>query len=267
MFKAARQQKIKEIILDQNQIDVQTLSTLLNVSAVTVRSDLEDLEQEGFIVRSHGGAILNDAQNRLDVAPSAAIPDAEDPQSRENEHIAQIAAHLVQENEWIFLGAGAVCTAIARALLSRQALNIITNNLNVAAIFSKNTSCNLLVTGGNLNHSGMFLSGDIFERALDGICLSKAFISVSGIDMSGGFTVPDIDQANIYNKIRSISKEIIFVADYTKFDEVSFMRVAPLDGADAVISNEKTPEKYKEYFFNNGIKIFTSYKINPSSIG
>lgn len=267
MFKAARQQKIKEIILKQNQIDVQTLSTLLNVSVVTIRSDLEDLEQEGFIVRSHGGAILNDAQNRMDASPAPIASDIDDPHSRENEHIAQIAAHLVQENEWIFLGAGAACTAIARTLLSRQGLNIITNNLNVAAVFSKNASCNLLVTGGNLNHSGMFLSGDIFERALNGVYLSKAFISVSGIDMNGGFTVSDIEQANIYNKIRSISREIVFVADYTKFDEISFMRVAPLKEADTVISNEKTPEKYKEYFFNNGIKIFTSYKINPSSIG
>ncbi|MBC5647798.1 DeoR/GlpR family DNA-binding transcription regulator [Christensenella tenuis] len=267
MFKAARQQKIKEIILDQTQIDVQTLSTLLNVSAVTIRSDLEDLEQEGFIVRSHGGAILNAAQNQTDTAPPSMVPDIDDPHGRENEHIAQIAAHLVQENEWIFLGSGAACTATARELLSRQGLNIITNNLNVAAVFSKNKSCNLLVTGGNLNHSGMFLSGDIFERALNGIYLSKAFISVSGIDMNGGFTVSDIDQANIYSKIRSVSKEIIFIADYTKFDEVSFMRIASLNEADAVISNEKTPEEYKEYFFNNGIKIFTSYKINPSSIG
>ena len=84
MFKAARLKKIKEIILDQKQIDVQTLSNLLNVSVVTIRSDLEDLEHEGFIIRSHGGAILNDAQIEADTSADALAPDFDDPRNAEN---------------------------------------------------------------------------------------------------------------------------------------------------------------------------------------
>ncbi len=264
MFKAARQAKIKEILLDQNQIDVQTLSSLLNVSVVTIRSDLEELEREGFVLRTHGGAVLNDSRTKPAEAPFALGPRE---YSKEKDHIAQIAAHLIENQEWVFLGAGEICQYIAKELLGRETLNIVTNNIVVANILAQNRGSNVIVTGGNLNHTGMFLSGEIFNRSLSSLFISKAFFEVAGVDFKGGYTVSSIAEAQVFESIRPIAKEVIIVADYQRFGEISFMKLGNLEAADTVISNEKMPEEYKTYYFNNKIKIFTSYKINPSSIG
>lgn len=116
MFKAARVKKIKEIMIDRGQIDVSTLASLLDVTDVTVRADLELLENQGFIIRTHGGAVLNEEyinQKRInDLCNGSSIE-----YNKDKDHIGQIAANLVEENEWIFLSGGETCYYIAKALL------------------------------------------------------------------------------------------------------------------------------------------------------
>ena len=91
-------------------------------------------------------------------------------------------------------------------------------------------------------------------------------MGVAGIDFNGGYTIYHASELNVYNKIKSMCKEFIIAADYTKFNNVSFMRIGPLDIADAVITNENIPDDYKTYFFEHGVKIFTSYNIKNSSV-
>jgi len=263
MFKPARLSRIKEIILDRNQIDVQTLSDLLSVSTVTIRSDLEDLESQGFLVRTHGGAVLNigkDEECKSD-APQQFKYD-----NKENIQIAKIASQLINDHESIFLGFGETCNYIAQELLSRNNLNIITCNLVAANILAGNSDLNVILTGGNLDNSSMSLSGDIFENSLRNIFVSKAFFNVAGIDMEGGFTVSSTGGLNIYRAVKKICKQMVFVADYKKFDNLSFIHIGDLTVADIVITNKNIPEKYMEHFFNNGVKVFTSHEIKPSFV-
>ena len=265
MFKAARLTKIKEVILDRGQVDVNTLSSLLNVSDVTVRSDLEQLEKEKFIHRTHGGAVLNEdfvkQQNFQENLLSIRLE-----YDKKKESIGQIASELVCDDEWIFIGQGTTCYYIARELVKRDKLNVLTNNLYAAAVLAQNQNANIIVTGGNMVHSHLYLSGDMFLRSLDNIFVSKAFMGVAAVDFKGGYTVNYSSELNVYNKISSVSKELIIVADSTKFDETSFLSLGPLTMPDIVITNDDIPDAYKEYFFNNGVKIFTSYQIKESSV-
>ncbi len=265
MFKAARLAKIKEVILDRGQVDVSTLSALLNVSDVTIRSDLELLEKEKFIYRTYGGAVLNeDYSKQKSVQDNVTGSGLE--YDRNKEYIGQIAAELIRDNEWIFIGQGTTCYYVARALLGKENVNVVTNNLYVAGVLSQNRNSNVVVTGGNLMHSQMSLTGDMFLKSLKNIFIAKAFIGVGGIDFESGYTVSNMQEYNMYNWIKKISKEIIIVADYTKFDQTSLMSVGPLTFADTVITNENISEEYKSYFFKNGVKIFTSYRIKTSLI-
>ena len=106
MFKAARIQKIKEIIANRTQIDVQTLSDILEVSNVTIRNDLEQLEKEGFIYRTHGGAILRENTGTTSVSGVGYGAALSFDFSVDILHIANLAAEYIEENEWIFLGGG-----------------------------------------------------------------------------------------------------------------------------------------------------------------
>lgn len=265
MFKAARLAKIKEIILDRGQVDVNTLVSLFGVSVVTIRSDLEQLENENFIFRTHGGAVLNeDYVNQARARSDAFGRNIE--YDRNKEYIGQIAAEMVQPNEWIYLGHGDTCHYVAKALVKKNGLCVVTNNLYAAATLAQNKDANVIVTGGNLVPSLMSLTGDMFLRSLDNIYISKAFIGVGGVDFNVGYTVYHASEINVYDKIREISQEFIIVADYKKFNHISFMRVGPLDIANAVITNERVPDEYKSYYFEHGIKIFTSYRIKTSTV-
>lgn len=251
--------------MDRNQIDVQTLSTMLDVSSVTIRNDLEALEKQGFIIRTHGGAVLNDAYTKERIPTDL-------PQGRELEYdkykdeIAQIASHLIADNEWIFLGPGTTCGFLAKCLVPRSRLNIITNNLYVVSAFAQSGTGNVIVTGGKFHADTMFLDGGIFSQSLQNLHISKAFFSVSGVDIKNGFSVSGLAEVSIYTQMRKIADQVILLADYSKFNVVSFAKIGDLTCFDTLISNENIPAEYKVFFFEHGIKLFTSYEIKRSSV-
>jgi Transcriptional regulators of sugar metabolism len=263
MFKAARIERIKEIITEKKQVDVSTLSSLLSVTEVTIRNDLDKLEQEGFITKTHGGAMLNVKNSKAsDNKATDNINNVE--VNKDKEYIGQIAACMVKERESIFLGSGVTCYYVAKALSKKKNINIVTNNLHVANILASNSMINVVLSGGNLINNTMALGGDIVSKSLEGIFVDKAFISVTGIHMSNGFTVPNLEELNVFKTIMNMTNELIVVADYTKFDRTSFVKLGPLNIAKKVITNENIPSEYKAYFFEDGIQIYTSYDINPS---
>jgi DeoR/GlpR family transcriptional regulator of sugar metabolism len=258
MFKAARQAKIKEILLDRKQVNVQTLSSILNVSTVTIRSDLEELERMGFIIRMHGGAFLNDSVVQQEEASGFIVGTTVD-YDKAKESVGVIASHFVNNSEWIFLGSGTTCYYIARALVNRSNLNVLTNNLLVAYELCKNPGANVIMTGGTLSHDTYNLGGEIFGEYLQSININKAFISIAGIDLNNAYTVSTAGEFNVFQVIRRISKELFIVADSAKFDRTAFIKVGELTAANAIITNQGVSDAYKEYFFNHDIRIFTSY--------
>lgn len=265
MFKAARLAKIKEILIDRNQIDVQTLSTLLDVSSVTIRNDLEILEKQGYLRRTHGGAILNSTDNTLrELSRSPLHLNIEFDKYRDE--IAQIAAQIICDDEWIYVGPGLTCAYIVKHLNPHNHYNIITNNLIAASSISSSTNSNIILTGGILDIKNGYLSGDMLDSALKNIHVSKTFFSVSGIDLSNGYSVSTYGEKSLFEKLSQISDQLIILADHQKFNKVSFMRIGDLKIAKTLISNESIPNDYKAFFFENGIQLFTTYDIKRSSV-
>ncbi|MEI6101475.1 MAG: DeoR/GlpR family DNA-binding transcription regulator, partial [Eubacteriales bacterium] len=255
-------QRIKEIIYDRKQVDVLTLSEILDVSDVTIRSDLEQLEQSGFIIRMHGGAVLNESSTRQ-TAVNEALSCQTIEYNKNKEEIGKIAASLIAEREWVFLGPGTTCYYIAKELLHRKSINILTNNFYVVNVLFANPSINVIVAGGQMNHETGSTYGDIFTRSIESIFFSKAFFSVGGADMSAGYTVSSAGEMELLRAVSQKTQELIFTIDHTKYDAISFMQIGNLDTAKTVISNDKMPNAYKKYYFENGIRVFTSYDLVP----
>lgn len=265
MFKAARLAKIKEILIDRNQIDVQTLSTLLNVSSVTIRNDLEILEQQGYLRRTHGGAILNstdNAQRELSRSPLQLNIEFD----KYRDEIAQIAAQIIGDDEWIYIGPGLTCAYIVKHLNPHNHYNIITNNLIAASSIGSSASSNVILTGGILDVKNGYLTGDMLDSALKNIHVSKAFFSVGGVDLANGYSVSTYGEKSLFEKLCQISSQLIILADHQKFNRMSFLRIGDLKMAKTLISNENIPDDYKAYFFENGIQLFTTYDIKKSSV-
>ena len=261
MFKTERIKRIKELIFERKQINVTTLSTLLNVSEVTIRSDLEALEEEGFIVRTHGGAVLNEEYTNQH-AINDALTGRNISYNKDKEYIGKIASNLIIENEWVFLGSGVTCYYIAKELLNRKNVNVLSNNLYVINILSSNPYINVISTGGIISHSLSCMSGDLFKKSIENMYFSKAFFSVDGVDFDGGYTISNSVEMETYRAIAEKSKEVVFAIDHTKFSKLAFLRIGDLDMTKTVISNEKIPAQYKAYYFDHGIRIFTSYELD-----
>ncbi|HBE78459.1 MAG TPA: DeoR/GlpR transcriptional regulator [Firmicutes bacterium] len=258
MFAIERLNQIKQILYEQKHIDVTTLSELLSVSEVTIRRDLDKLEKEGFLTKSYGGAVLN----QENMADDIDIEDIEDKYLKDKKFIASIACQIINNDEAVFLGAGSTCMQIAKNLKNMKRLTVVTNDIAIVSELMTHTGIKVIISGGEVFSPATTVGGQMAEQFIKSLFINKAFISIQGVDMERGFTTYDMNEALLYKAVISISKETIIVADHSKFNKVTFSQIAQLNEVDKVISDKDVDDKYKKYFFENNIKIYTTYQIS-----
>lgn len=254
MFAIERLNKIKEILLREKRVDVFELSELFSVSEVTIRRDLDKLEQEGYIIKTYGGAILNRKQFNDD-----SVVDFSGEVSEEKQLIGRIASEMIEDGSPIFLGPGTTCLEIARNIKKKR-LTVVTNDLLIGYELRNCPGIKVIVTGGDLIPSTTALSGGFALRTLDGFFISKAFIGVKGINFNSGYTVDIYEEVIVTEEVRKKSNELIIVADYTKFNCTAFARLGDLLIAKKVITNKQIPTEYKKFYFENNIKLYTTFE-------
>lgn len=256
MFPGQRIDAIKKMLKEQKSIDIVTLCDTLQVSDVTVRKYLDKLEKEGFLTKMHGGAML--ADNMEDEADNDSTIEEQD----EKEQIADLAVTIIEDNDSIFLGPGTTCYLLSKRLKNIKNLTVVTNNVNALEELAPYVK-NLYFIGGEIVYDNgiMYSHGPKALAHLEGMFVKKAFITVTGIDFKAGLTMNQTLLLEIIKKINSISKKVIILADYSKFDRIGLHQIAAIDEYDCYVSNEKLDNKYKEYFFDKNIKILTSYDI------
>lgn len=257
MFPAERINKIKEILTKTKQIDIASLSDALNVTEVTVRRDLEKLENENFLVRTHGGAVLNEESDKKELA---LLEEESEEVTEDHNIIGQIASLFVNDNDVVFLSQGAVNRYIARNLKGKKNLTVVTNDLVVTlniALFAP--EINVICPGGELSAGDFQLCGRATEEAIKQLHYNIAFIDIDGISMDRGFTVSSIDKSYIAQDVLKIADRGFAVCDYRKFNTDSFVPLGKINMFRSVISNEKMPEEYKEYFFSNQKQVFCTF--------
>lgn len=263
MFAPERIRIIKSILLDKKHINVSDLSSTLHVSEVTIRRDLEKLEKEKFLTRTHGGAILtSDGSNEAEDAPGT----AEDPFIEDRSEISDIAFHMIEDGDVILLSSGSTNLCIARKILSKQNITVMTNDLNIAFELSSNPSINVILPGGDLNSKDMTVSGKLTEENIKRFYVGKAFIEVDGASMQRGFTVQSIEKASVLLEMAKITKECIIVCHHKAFDNIAFYQIGPLSMAGKLITTPRIPNEYKNYLFNNNIQLFTAFNAYEGGI-
>jgi DeoR/GlpR family transcriptional regulator of sugar metabolism len=255
MFAPERIRIIKGLLSDKKSINVSELSTILNVSEVTIRRDLEKLEGEGFLTRTHGGAILN--ENASTEEEEVYID--EDPYHQQRLEISEIAGHMIEDNDVVILGPGATNLYIARKILTKKNVTVLTNDLNIASELSSSPGIKVIIPGGDLDVASMTLIGKLTEENLRNFFVSKAFIEVEGVSMQRGYTVQSIDRASVLREMLNICREKIIVCPFKSFDNIAFSQVGSLAIANKVITNPTIPDLYKKYFFENNIQLFTAF--------
>lgn len=247
---------IKYYIRQNKKVHVSTLSKMLSVSETTIRSDLAQLELEGFVKRYHGGAILKE-DNLSNIISTI---DEADPVMMEKSYIADVAAEIIEDRDVIFLGHGYSCWQIAKRIKKKQNLSVVTNNIYVLYELSCADNIDLVITGGNVQkrEGSVFLTGIYSLNVLEKILINKAFISPLGVSMSNGYTIDDEDQLELYNKVKNVADELIILADYSKFNKTYMISFLPINSGVKIITNENIPFGYKEFFNKNSIQFYNT---------
>ncbi|MBU3112731.1 DeoR/GlpR family DNA-binding transcription regulator [Clostridium lacusfryxellense] len=256
MFAAERLAKVREVLLEYKHVDISTLSSILSVSEATIRRDLEKLEDEGFLTKTHGGAVINE-----DVDQEVVLSFIDDPYIEEKKQIGIIASQMIINGDVIFLGSGTTCQLIAKHIKDRKQLTVVTNNMNIIIELYGCNNINLIVLGGNIQSVGNSIStsGQFSKKMLEGIFVNKAFFSVDGISIEHGYTISSVELSEIYNIILQNAGESIIVVDYSKFDKRAFVQLGNIDLVKKVVTNAQVSLEYKKLFFETNIQLFTAF--------
>jgi len=260
MFAIERLKIIKNYLVKENKVEVATLSKVLSVSEVTIRRDLEKLEKEGFLSRIHGGAVLN--QEILHTP----IITMNDQNLEECEEIANIAIHMIKDNDVIMLTNGPINIQIAKKLSSKNNITVLTNDILIALELSSYVSIKVVLLGGDVDYSSKAVFGTLTSLNIEKFFVNKTFIEVDGIDMNTQITVSSIEKASLIQEaiLKSNHKIVVCLGD--AFDRTAFYKVGNVDLADKIITNVSMSDDYKRYIFNQNIPLFTSMSTFEGSV-
>lgn len=228
MLQAERHQKIIELISKKGSVQVEELATLLNVSLMTIRRDLEKLKQEGRIDRCHGGAIIKKE-----------VPYTEK-QTKEIEvkqKIAEGCIRLIHKGNVIYLDAGTTTYEIAKFLKNSTGLTVVTNDIEIARILLS-SNVNLILCGGTVQKSTGSMVGAIANQMMENMRVDIAFMGATSIDDQFNVMTPTMDKAVMKYNICKNSKERYLVVDSSKFGKQAFIKINHLSDYTAVITNK-----------------------------
>ena len=249
-LKLERHNQIQTMIKDRGRVTVQELSNLFGVSEATIRRDLEELDNLGQVRRTHGGAVR--AENAPKEPPMVQrISEHADQKSR----IGRAAARLIKAGETIFLGSGTTVIEVARNLPPDISLTVITNSLPVVNELATHPGIELIIIGGMLRSSELSMVGHIAEQAVREFRADRVFLGMYAIDVEGGFTNEYLPEIRTDRAILSIGKQVVVVADHSKFSRVSSMLIAPVTAAQMIITDQITQLEIIDQLHDLGLQV------------
>ncbi len=247
LLTAEREQLILVLLHESDVLSVLSLSERLGVSEATVRRDLQNLQERGLLARFHGGATLKPLGQ-----PELLFSDKEGKFSEEKKRIALSALSLIQAHDVIYLDGGSTVLHLARLLEQRSDLTIVTNSLMAASLLME-SGHRLILTGGEFRVLSRTLVGPLSAPILQSIAVDKAFMGTMGLTLTDGLSTSDANEAFTKKQAMSRARQVILLADQSKFGVSSFVNSGRLADLNIVISNQISPE-FQKHFTELGIK-------------
>ena len=232
MTKEERHALIMDRLAKQGSIMVSDLVRAMNVSSVTIRKDLTELEKQDKLYRSHGKAILMNPyiHNRSVIEKEQLAVD-------EKRAIGLAAAQLITRDDSIIIASGSTVHAMARNIKPIHRLTVVSASLPVSEILAQNESIDVMQLGGMLRHSSLSVVGQYSETILRDCSVSKLYMGVDGIDFEFGFTTTDMREAELNQKMMAAAQKTIILADSSKFGKRGFAKIGNMEDIDIIITD------------------------------
>lgn len=240
MFAEERHQEIIKLLSHEGAVKVNQLSKTFKVTEETIRRDLEKLELENKLRRTHGGAISSSSMSDDDDIP---FKDRKVSMVKEKKSIAKEAVKLVEEHDILFIDAGSTALYFAKALPNIP-LKVLTNSLLVAYEVNKKKNIQLILTGGNLTQHSLSLVGPATIRSVQNYHVNKMFFSCKGFEKERGISDSNEQQAAIKRAVMEIADTVILLVDHSKFNKGSFVYIDSLSSLDYIVVNNQVEKSY-----------------------
>ncbi|MEV6583405.1 DeoR/GlpR family DNA-binding transcription regulator [Streptomyces sp. NPDC051582] len=249
MLKADRTARILSHVAEVGSADVHALAELLNVSAATVRRDLQELHDQGRLHRTRGGAVVGNVNLELP------LRHRHGKQQAEKRRIALAAERLVPDGAVVGLTGGTTTSELARVLAERGGITIMTNAVNIAADLIVRPEIRLVVVGGNARSASYELVGPAAERMLSQYHLDIAFIGVDGLTASEGCTTYDEMEGHTDRAFLRSAARAVVVADSTKVGRVTFAEICPLSEVHDLVTDDHLTADQEEAIAACGVRV------------
>jgi DeoR family transcriptional regulator of aga operon len=251
MQQADRLGTIMERLSLDGSVNVVEIARELEVSAATVRRDLRLLENQRLLGRIHGGAVPQGVLYELPLRYKSTR------QPEQKRRIAREAATRVVDGWAIGLTGGTTTTEVARALVDRPRLTVVTNALNIASEIAVRPNLKLVVTGGVARAESYELVGPIAEASLEGLNLDMVFLAVDGISPEAGLTTHHEIEAGTNRALIERASRVTVVADSSKIGKVAFARICTVADIDELITDDGAERAAVAALEDRGVTVTT----------
>ena len=242
----SRQSQMLDLISREGEVRIAELRDSFPVTEMTIRRDLEKLEETGVVKRTFGGAIFG--------GQDVALKERSGILTDEKVRIGRKAASLVQPGDSLFLDGGTTTLQVARCLPSDQKLTVVTNALNVAQELAAK-GIPTIMTGGTLLEPTLSLVGPIAVQSLSGMAFDRVFLGATGIDAEHGFSNSNFYEAEIKSVAVRQASEAVVVLDHTKFGARALASFSSLKGIGRIVTDELPEEALLLACKENGVQV------------
>lgn len=229
-FVEERKRAVLAFVNDRKRATVAELCTRFEVSAATMRSDLRDLEQEGQLVRTHGGATVRE-KARFELG----LQERGVQHSAAKKAVAQRALERIENGDTILLDTGTTTFELAALLGERSDITVVTNDLAIALLLDKHPTATVHLMGGTMRKHFHCTVVTLAEQFLHGIKVDKAFISANNFSIDAGATTPDLQQAETKRRMMAVATKTFLLVDSSKLGKSSFAQFAPAESIDCMV--------------------------------
>ena len=250
MSTTTRRGAILDLLTRKGFVEVPQLQREFGCSEATIRRDLDQLQREGRLRRTHGGAILDGLRERtLTVRVGEYVA--------EKEAIARAAAQMVPDGAAVGIGGGTTTQQIARDLARRAGLTVVTNAINIAIELASG-DVRVIVTGGELRTETYELVGPLAEPAASQLHLDLVFMGVDGLSVEGGLTTHNPVEARVDRVLIDRANEVVVVADHSKLGRRTFAQIAPFGVAHTLITDGGADADVVKHFERAGLRVIVA---------
>jgi DeoR/GlpR family transcriptional regulator of sugar metabolism len=254
LIPAERRNRIYELLRTAGAVRVSTLSDSLGVSEITIRRDLETMEEQGQLERTHGGAILN---RHIDLEPL--YSEKHRAHQTEKRIIGAAAAELIEANETVLINSGSTTLQIFRHLGAKKNARILTSNMGAFLEMPAVSDVDLQLVGGAYRRQSNSLVGPLAILSLSQVMARKCFIGVDGVSLKYGVTTPNIQEAEVARTmVERTQGPVIILADHSKIGVIADYVTAPLEKVHTLVTDAQANPEFICNLEEMGIRVIVA---------